>query len=90
MNYTGTAFKKYFVVASLLDKVGNRQRYYATVVLDSDSIVEVLSYPQDKNPLTGVYCAEFTFGDGVDADSTTTTDGVTTLFGLLGGCIELQ
>ena len=88
--WTGTAFKKYFVVASLLDKVGNRQRYYATVVLDSDSIVEVLSYPQDKNPLTGVYCAEFTFGDGVDADSTTTTDGVTTLFGLLGGCIELQ
>ena len=86
----GTAYKTYYLVATLLDKVGNRQRYYATVKLDTDSIVEVLSYPEDKNPLTGVYCAEFAANTGVDADSTTTTDGVTTLFGLIGGCIELQ
>ena len=90
VNYTGTAFKKYFVVASLLDKVGNRQRYYATVILDSDSIVQVLSYPEDKNPLTDVWCAEFALVDGADADSETTTDGVTTIFGLIGGCIEDQ
>jgi hypothetical protein len=87
---SGYETKTYYVVATLLDNVGNRQRYYATVKVDTDSIVEVLSYPEDKNPTTGVYCAEFTAGTGVDADNTTTTDGVTTLFGLIGGCFEVQ
>ena len=87
---TGYETKKYYVVATLLDKVGNRQRYYATVTLDTDSIVSVFEYPEDKNPLTGVWCAEFTAGTGTDVTGSSTTNSVTTLFGLIGGCFELQ
>jgi len=86
---TGYETKKYYVVATLLDKVGNRERYYATITLDTDSIVQVLSYPEDKHPLTGVDCAEFTTGY-TDVTGYTTTDGVTTSYGLIGGCIENQ
>lgn len=83
----GTAYKTYYVVATLLDEVGNRQRYYATVKLDTDSIVEVYTYQADKLLVGGVYtCAEFTVGTGTLASSTTL--GVTT--GIIGGCIEEQ
>ena len=83
----GYEYKTYYVVATLLDKVGNRQRYYATVKLDTDSIVEVYEYQADKLLVGGVYtCAEFTVGTGTLASSTTL--GVTT--GLIGDCIEDQ
>jgi hypothetical protein len=76
--------KTYYVVATLLDEVGNRVRYYATVTLDTDSIVSVYEFPENKNPSTGVYCAEFGANEGVLAS--TTTLGVTS--GIIGHCFE--
>ena len=75
--------KTYYLVAAFLDNVGNRTRYYATVKLDTDSIVEVVEYPEDKNPTTGVYCAEFTLGTGTDVTATSTAGVVS---GTIGEC----
>jgi len=42
-----TGGKTYYVVADLLDNVGNRTRYVAELVLDTDSIVSVTEYNLD-------------------------------------------
>jgi len=76
--------KTYYVVATLLDKVGNRQRYYATVELDTDSIVDVYTYPEDKNPVAGVYCAEFAADTGTRVTATTAAGVVS---GTIGACL---
>jgi len=65
-----------------LDNVGNRTRYYATVELDTDSIVSVVKYPEDKNPATGVYCAEFAADTGTDVTATSTAGVVSGTIGL--------
>jgi hypothetical protein len=82
---TALANKIYYVVATLLDEVGNRQRYYATVTLDTDSIVSVNEYPEDKNPTTGVYCAEFGASYTPVTATSATTGAVT---GTIGHCFE--
>jgi len=79
---TGYETKTYYVVATLLDNVGNRTRYYATVELDTDSIVSVVKYPEDKNPATGVYCAEFAADTGTDVTATSTAGVVSGTIGL--------
>jgi hypothetical protein len=79
---SGYETKTYYVVATLLDNVGNRQRYYATVTVDTDSIVSVVEYPEDKNPATGVYCAEFAAETGTAVTATSTTGVVTGIIGL--------
>jgi len=63
---TGTA-KEYWVVATLLDKVGNRKRYYATIELDSACGVTVTEYPENKTPTGGLVavCTDWTT-DGVE------------------------
>lgn len=38
----------YYVVETLADEVGNTQRYYATITLDSACAVTVLEYPEDN------------------------------------------
>ena len=71
--------KTYWVVATLLDNVGNRTRYYARVVLDTDSIVSVWEYPAN---LQSGLCTDFTLG-GVDVTATSTAGVVT---GIIGVC----
>ena len=58
--------KKYWMVATLLDKVGNKTRYYATIALDSACGVTVTEYPQNKIPTGGTVavCTDWT-NDGV-------------------------
>ena len=73
------ATEEYWVVASLLDNVGNKTRYYARVVLDTDSIVSVWEYPAN---LQSGLCTDFTLG-GVDVTATSTTGVVT---GIIGVC----
>jgi len=73
--------KTYYVVATLLDNVGNRTRYYAKVELDTDSIVSVAEYTEDLNPTTGVYCASFD-GDGTDVAAISTAGVVSGTIGL--------
>jgi len=60
--------KTYWVVASLLDKVGNRTRYYAKVVLDTDSIVSVTEFSQNKIPTGGTVavCTDWLVSTGTD------------------------
>jgi hypothetical protein len=72
--------KEYWVVASLLDNVGNKTRYYARVVLDTDSIVSVYEYPAN---LQSGLCTDFTNGgvDKLKTDSTTLAK-----YGLIGLC----
>jgi len=57
--------KKYYVVATLLDNVGNRERYYATIILDTDSLVSV----QEHTENTGL-CSDFTDGEASTTDLT--------------------
>jgi len=78
-----TAYDKtYWVVASLLDNVGNKTRYYAKVVLDTDSIVSVYEYPAN---LQSGLCTDFTNGgvDKLKTDSTTLAK-----YGLIGLCYK--
>ena len=60
--------KTYFVVASLLDEVGNRTRYYAKVVLDTDSIVSVTEFSENKTPTGGSVpvCTDWLASIGTD------------------------
>ena len=74
------ATEEYWVVASLLDNVGNKTRYYARVVLDTDSIISVYEYPAN---LQSGLCTDFET-NGVDVlktDSTTLAK-----YGLIGLC----
>ena len=69
---TGTTtdtVKKYWMVASLLDNVGNRTRYYATIELDSGCGVTVTEYPENKTPTGGTVpvCTNWTDGGVVGA-----------------------
>ena len=66
---TTTDAKKYWMVATLLDKVGNRTRYYATISLDSACGVTVTEYPQNKIPTGGTVavCTDWTNGGVVGA-----------------------
>jgi hypothetical protein len=61
---TTTTDKKYWMVATLLDKVGNKTRYYATIELDSACKVTVTEYPQNKIPTGGTVavCTDWTGG----------------------------
>ena len=52
---TTTTPKVYYAVATLLDKVGNRTRYYATLTLDSGCGLTVQEYTQN----TGL-CSDYT------------------------------
>jgi len=61
--------KTYYAVATLLDNVGNRTRYYATITLDTDSIVSVVPHTENLNPSTGVWCTTF---DNVSAGAAVT------------------
>ena len=63
---TTNVAKKYWMVATLLDKVGNKTRYYATIALDSACGVTVTEYPQNKIPSGGTVavCTDWTT-DGV-------------------------
>ncbi|MBA7521776.1 hypothetical protein ES705_13887 [subsurface metagenome] len=60
--------KTYYVVASLLDNVGNRTRYYAKVVLDTDSIVSVTEFSENKTPTGGsvAVCTDWLTSIGTD------------------------
>ena len=75
-----TGNKTYWVVASLLDNVGNRTRYYAKVVLETDSIVEVTEFTAN---LQSGLCTDFTTG-GVDVTLAHATTGA--LYGNIGLC----
>ena len=75
-----TGNKTYWVVATLLDNVGNRTRYYAKVVLDTDSIVSVTEFPAN---LQSGLCTDFT-NDGVDVTLAHATTGA--LYGNIGLC----
>jgi len=59
----GEINKNYYMVATLLDVVGNRTRYYATITLDEDSIVNVTEYYADNYPTEGVACSTFSCGN---------------------------
>jgi hypothetical protein len=71
--------KTYWVVASLLDKVGNKTRYYAKVVLDTDSIVSVTEFAAN---LQSGLCTDF-INDDTDVTATSTAGVVS---GTIGGC----
>ena len=73
------AEKTYWVVASLLDNVGNRTRYYAKVVLDTDSIVSVTEFLAN---LQSGLCTDFTNGPDTTATVTSTTGVISGLIGL--------
>ena len=66
---TSNTDKKYWMVASLLDKVGNKTRYYATIELDSACGVTVTEYPENKTPTGGSVpvCTDWTIGGVVGA-----------------------
>jgi len=72
--------KDFYMVATLLDKVGNRTRYYAKINIDSTSINTVNTY-------TGTVCADFTgAGSSVTVSSTGVWEISTTGAGLYGLC----
>jgi len=62
--------KVYYAVATLLDNVGNRTRYYATLTLDSGCGLTVQEYT--ANVLGGL-CSDYTIPDG-GAQVVTTAD----------------
>jgi len=64
---TATLDKTYYVVATLLDKVGNKTRYYATVVLDSGCGVTVAEYT--ANVQSGL-CSDYTVTKELPAAAT--------------------
>ena len=70
--------KTYWVVASLLDNVGNKTRYYAKVVLDTDSIVSVTEF--EANLQSGL-CTDFV-NDDTDVTATSTAGVVSGTIGL--------
>ena len=57
-DYTTATDKDFFAVVSLFDKVGNRQRYYAKINLDSDSINSVYKYV-DQGTTSSTACPDF-------------------------------
>jgi hypothetical protein len=59
---------EYWVVATLLDAVGNRTRYYAIVVLAADGTFTVTEYTENFNPVGSVWCTDWT----VEVDTGTT------------------
>ena len=67
---TTTVDKVYYMVATLLDKVANRTRYYATLTLDSGCGLTVQEYT--ANVLGGL-CSDYTIPDG-GAQVVTTAD----------------
>ena len=69
--------KTYYAVATLLDNVGNRTRYYAKIVLDTDSIVSVHEFYN----ATGLLCTDFV-GVGTDVTATSTAGVVSGTIGL--------
>jgi hypothetical protein len=56
--YWATADHDFYVVATLADKVGNTQRYYATLRVDTDEITAIVEYNEKK--VGGAYCADWT------------------------------
>jgi hypothetical protein len=71
---TTTTDKVYYMVASLLDKVGNRTRYYATLTLDSGCGLVVQEYAGKVAGVVSV-CSDFltTIGDPQTVLAATTT-----------------
>ena len=54
----------FYAVVTLADKVGNTSRYYAMVVIDSDSVVSVTEYSN----ASGETCTDWTTGETLQAD----------------------
>lgn len=67
--------KTYYVVATLLDKVGNKTRYYAKVVLDTDSIVSVTEFNENKKPTGALGSDPYECTDWLSVKGTDTTIG---------------
>jgi hypothetical protein len=68
---TTTTDKVYYVVATLLDNVGNRTRYYATLTLDSACGLTVQEYV--ANVQAGL-CSDYTDTTGFSSQLVTPTD----------------
>jgi len=58
---------EYWVVATLLDAVGNRTRYYAIVDLAEDCTFTVTEYVENYNPVGDVWCTDWS--EEVDTDT---------------------
>jgi len=56
--YFTTADNDFFVVATLTDKVGNSQRYYAKMKVDTDEITSIVEYPEQT--IGSATCADWT------------------------------
>jgi len=78
---TSTTDKVYYAVVSLLDNVGNRTRYYATLTLDSACGLTVQEY--SANVQSGL-CSDYTVVQGTLGIQTATT----TVPALIGLCLE--
>jgi len=68
---TTTTDKVYYVVATLLDNVGNKTRYYATLTIDSACGLTVLEYT--ANIQSGL-CSDYTVSTGYTSQVVTSTD----------------
>jgi len=80
----GTSDKTYYAVATLLDKVGNRTRYYATLILDSGCGLTVQEYAGEVKGVPSV-CSDFGTTIGTPQTviaASSTVIGVPALIGL--------
>ena len=85
----GTSDKTYYAVATLLDKVGNRTRYYATLILDSGCGLTVQEY---AGKVAGVDSVCSDFGTKIGnlqpvVEATSTVIGVPAL---IGACLTTK
>ncbi|MCJ7790711.1 MAG: hypothetical protein MUP69_11185 [Candidatus Atribacteria bacterium] len=77
--------KVYYMVATLLDKVGNRTRYYATLTLDSGCGLKVQEYT--ANVQSGL-CSDYTVkGDYVEQTVSAATSTLLAIPAVIGACV---
>ena len=79
--YTLSPDYTFFTVVTLLDKVGNKTRYYAKIKLDSDDIVEVTEF--NSRTVGSASCADWT---SIKQGPTALTLTIGNAAGLYGVC----
>lgn len=82
----GTTDKTYYMVATLLDNVGNRTRYYATLILDSGCGLTVQEYAGTVDGTASV-CSDFEEEKGSPQTVVTATSTVIGVPALIGDCL---